>query len=354
MNAMPARTSAAPPLRPLLLLTGAVVLAHVLLLQIAPSQWGMAAQPITLRPLVTRSIEIRPPAPQTEAPARPPPPVSQAIRAPALSTQAQAAIESIAKPPPDTPSPDSVQASAAPEPQPTPVSEPAPAAEPASTAPVALAGALSIPGSIRLKYKMTGRSKNMDYHALAQMDWLQDGESYQASMVVSAFGLGERSMASTGRITGDGLAPTRFLDKSRSERAAHFQPEKGKITFSANTPDAPWLVGAQDRVSVFLQLASLLAGDPARYPPGSSISLYTAGPTAADTWTFVVETEEKLNLPAGEFSAFKLTRKPQRDYDQTVEVWFAPSIGWLPVRTRITQHNGDFVDQQLRADEKPL
>lgn len=194
----------------------------------------------------------------------------------------------------------------------------------------------------------------MDYHASAQLDWLQDGEAYRASMVVSAFGLGERSMASRGQITGDGLAPTRFLDKSRSERAAHFQPDKGKITFSANSPDVPWQPGAQDRVSVFVQLASLLAGDPAKYPVGSSVSLYTVGPTAADTWTFVVEAEEKLNLPAGEFSAVKLTRKPQRDYDQTVDVWLAPAIGWLPVRTRITQQNGDFVDQQLRGAEKPL
>ena len=207
---------------------------------------------------------------------------------------------------------------------------------------------------MRLKYAMTGRAKNMDYHALAQLDWLQDGEAYRASLVVSAFGLGERSMASSGRLTGDGLAPTRFLDKSRTERAAHFQPDKGKITFSANTPDAAWQAGAQDRVSVFVQLASMLAGDPAKYPPGSSVSLYTAGPTGADNWTFVVEAEETLSLPAGEIRAVKLTRKPQRDYDQTVEVWLAPSIGWLPVRSRITQQNGDFVDQQLRVAEKPL
>ncbi len=216
---------------------------------------------------------------------------------------------------------------------------------------MATASALIIPGSMRLRYAMTGRSKNMDYHANAQLDWRQDGEAYEARMEVSAFGLGSRSMASGGRITGDGLAPTRFLDKSRSERAAHFQPDKGKISFSANTPDAPWQAGAQDRVSVFVQLASLMAGEPAKYPPGSSVSLYTAGPTSADTWTFVVEAEETLQLPAGETRAVKLTRKPQRDYDQTVEVWLAPSLAWLPVRTRITQQNGDFVDQQLRVAE---
>ncbi|MES3011245.1 MAG: DUF3108 domain-containing protein [Pseudomonadota bacterium] len=350
MSALTAQHSAAPPLRPLLVLTSLVVLAHVLLLQAAPAHWGMEAEPTsTLRPLITRSIDIKPPSP-TAAPATPPPPVRRAApataprlqqnTAPALTEKAPAAIESIANPVSE----------------PSVVSTPSPAPEPQSSppaAPVAAAAALTIPGSTRLKYSMTGRSKNMDYHALAQLDWRQDGAAYETSMQVSAFGLGARSMASSGRITGDGLAPTRFLDKSRSERAAHFQPDKGKISFSANSPDVPWQPGAQDRVSVFVQLASLLAGDPAKYPPGSSVSLYTAGPTGADTWTFVVDAEEKLNLPVGEISALKLTRKPQRDYDQTVEVWLAPALGWLPARTRITQQNGDFVDQQLRSTEKP-
>lgn len=219
--------------------------------------------------------------------------------------------------------------------------------------PLASSTALTIPGSVRLKYVMTGRSRNMDYSAFAELSWLQDGQSYDARMVVSAFILGSRSMSSSGRITADGLAPTRFLDKSRSERAAHFEEDKGKISFSANSPDAPWQRGAQDRLSVFLQLGSLLAGAPASYPTGSTVSLYTAGPRQVDTWTFTVEAEETLSLPAGDVATLKLIRKPQRDYDQTVEIWFAPSMDYLPVRSRITQQNGDFIDQKLRAVEKP-
>jgi hypothetical protein len=213
--------------------------------------------------------------------------------------------------------------------------------------------ALSIPGSVRLKYAMTGRSRNMDYSAFAELEWIQDGQSYNARMLVSALFLGSRSMSSHGSITADGLVPTRFLDKSRSERAAHFDPEKGRITFSANTPDQPWRAGVQDRVSVFVQLGSLLAGDPGKYPVGTTVNLYTAGPRDADSWSFEVEKEETLSLPAGEMATFKLTRKPQREYDQRVEIWYAPSLDWLPVRNRITQQNGDFVDQQLRATEKP-
>lgn len=356
MNTPTARQAPALPARPLIALTSLVVLAHVLLLQAAPLAWGPVPDPQATapRPFITRTLVIKPEPAVASAPAaapvRPRPvrrraPVSQENRAPALDLQAPSAIESIASPTVDSTAPVDPQ-SPPPEATATAPVEAAPPLAGASTA-------LTIPGSVRLKYAMTGRSKNMDYSAFAQLDWLQDGQTYDAKMVVSALFLGSRSMTSSGRITADGLAPTRFLDKSRSERAAHFEEDKGKISFSANTPDAPWLRGAQDRLSVFLQLGSLLAGAPASYPVGSNVSLYTAGPREADTWTFTVESEETLQLPAGEAATLKLTRKPQRDYDQTVEIWFAPSMSYLPVRSRITQQNGDFVDQQLRVVEKP-
>lgn len=212
---------------------------------------------------------------------------------------------------------------------------------------------------------MTGTSKGLTYYANADLTWSNSGSQYEAGMKVSALFVGSRSMSSVGRVTSSGLAPTRFADKFRSELAAHFDADKGKITFSANTPDATWVEGAQDRVSVFMQLAGMLAAGPAAtngqngqnglggFPVGSSITIYTVGPREADTWTFVVEAEEKLTLPYGEMSAFKLTRKPRREYDQKVEIWYAPSLGFLPVRNRITQQNGDFIDQMLETVTKP-
>ncbi len=207
--------------------------------------------------------------------------------------------------------------------------------------------AINLPGSTLLFYKMTGTSKGLTYHANAELGWNNSGGQYEAYMKVSALFLGARRMTSVGQISASGLAPTRFADKSRSELAAHFQPEKGKITFSANTPDVPWIEGAQDRVSVFLQLGGMLAAKPDAFPVGSEITLYTVGPRDADTWTFTLENEEKLNLPKGEMTTIKLTRKPRREFDQKVEIWYAPSLGYLLVRNRITQHNGDFIDQQL-------
>ena len=135
--------------------------------------------------------------------------------------------------------------------------------------------------------------------------------------------------------------------------AAHFEPDKGQVRFSANTPTVPWVKGMQDRVSVFFQLAGMLAAKPDDFPVGSTIAMVTVGPRDADGWTFLVEAAETLALPYGPMATLKLSRQPRKEFDQKVEIWYAPSLGYLPVRSKITQSNGDFVDQQLTAVGKP-
>lgn len=206
---------------------------------------------------------------------------------------------------------------------------------------------MALPASVRLEYRMTGSAKGLNYHARGELVWLNQGDRYDVRMTVKAMFLGARSLGSTGQLSAQGLAPTRFSDKSRTEVAAHFQPDKGQITFSANTPPVAWVQGAQDRVSVFMQLGGMLAGSPDAFPAGASISTLTVGPRGADPWTFVVEGPELLALPFGDTATLRLARQPRRQYDQKVEIWFAPALGYLPVRSRITQANGDFVDQQL-------
>ena len=213
--------------------------------------------------------------------------------------------------------------------------------------------ALSIPSSVRLTYKMTGLSRGLNYHANGELNWRREANRYESSMVVSAFLLGSRSMTSVGEVTADGLAPKRFGDKARSELAAHFDADKGKITFSANRPELPWQRGAQDRLSVFFQLAGLLAGQAGAVPTGTRIALYTVGPRDAETWTFIVDSMENLNLPVGDIKALRVTREPLREFDQKIETWFAPSMSYWPVRIKITQSNGDFVDQQLSGSSAP-
>lgn len=221
----------------------------------------------------------------------------------------------------------------------SPPSDPLPQKAPTSFKP---------PGSGRLQFDVLGKIKGFGYTVSGELVWQQDGRRYQSRFEIGLPLLGSRVQTSQGDITPQGLAPTRFGDKVRSEQAAHFEREKGLISFSANTPSVPLEAGAQDRLSLFMQLAAQLAAAPQRYPAGTLITLQTVSAREAEPWTFRVDQPELLQLPIGPLNAVRLTRLPRQPYDQQVDLWFAPSLGYLPVRLRVTHPNGDVADQVLR------
>ena len=212
--------------------------------------------------------------------------------------------------------------------------------------------AFRLPASVRLHYKVEAQSRQIPWQAEGELRWRQDGRSYQADLEVRAPFLPKRSQQSSGSITAQGLAPLRFSDKGRNEEAAHFERDQGKVSFSNNRPDAALSAGAQDRLSVMLQLGAMIAAAPQKFPPSTSISIQTAGTRDAETWLFTVEGAETLQLPGGTLQALKLTRNPRKEFDQRVELWLAPSMDYVPVRLRLTQPNGDWVDQQWSSTDR--
>lgn len=203
------------------------------------------------------------------------------------------------------------------------------------------------PASAQLSYSVEGQSKGLNYSATGSLDWRNEGDSYTARMEIRMFLLGSRAQTSRGQLVATGLQPERFGDKSRSERAAHFDRTQNRIRFSNNAPDAELLPGAQDRLSVFLQLAGLLNARPEAFAVGQSIAIPVAGSGGSDIWRFQVQGLTSLDLPAGSLIARHLVREPRGARDTRVDIWLAPSLGHLPVRIRLTQDNGDVVDQRL-------
>ena len=141
-------------------------------------------------------------------------------------------------------------------------------------------------------------------------------------------------------------------DKSRSEQATHFERENGTLVFSNNAPQQPLLPGAQDRLSVFLQLASMLAAAPEKFPAGTAITLHTVGTRDSQPWLFTVEGDESLDLPGGTLATRKLVRQPRGEYDIRIELWLGTGMDYVPVRIRLTQPNGDYVDQQWASTDR--
>ena len=199
---------------------------------------------------------------------------------------------------------------------------------------------------MHLQYKVNGEIKSFPYYVKGDLQWQQDGKSYDARLKISHFLLGSRIQTSRGELSPRGLEPVRFGDKVRTEVAAHFERAKGKVTFSANTPEAPLLPGTQDQLSAFLQLAAMLAGTPSSFPEGATILFDAVGPRTVESWTFKVGAQEKLNLPGGTVNTVRLSRDPVGDYGTRGEVWLAPSMGYMPVRIRVTEPNNDFMDMK--------
>ena len=382
------------PRRALVFITALVLALHWLVLSGVPLAWDSPRSPVG-KVFSTRSIAPAPPPPaaapsgvtavpvaapqppaRKKAPAPKRPPAPAALDRPEPAPTAAPVAE--AEAPSDTGAATTV-ASATPE---APANDAASAPAPAASAPAAPAEPATedtqtgtgvdirppggtgrsavappppvrMPAPTRLAFDVSGQAKKFAYSARAELLWQHDGNRYEARQEISAFLVGTRTQRSVGTVTEQGLLPEKFSDKSRSEQAAHFDYAKGRVTFSANTPDAAAGPGVQDRLSLFIQLGAMLAADPGRFVPGTQITLTTVSARSADRWTFTVEGPETLDLPAGPTPALKLLRLPRKDYDQKAELWVAPGLGYLPVRIKLTQANGDFADLLLRASGPP-
>lgn len=340
---MKPRADPAVPLRIVSVLTAVVLGVHLLLLQARPGPLTLASPWAQAAPMLTRTVTLPPARPSPPA-APPRPPEVAAAPAPRAATQAPS--------PAELPRP-------APEPAPAAPPVPSQAAAPEQQQPegtvdavqARVPNALAIPTSVRLRYKVFAEYKRLPLTGSAALTWRQNGEQYDARLEIAMLNQ-QRQQASTGTVTADGLAPQRFSERARGEQAAHFEREAGRISFSGNTPSAELLAGAQDRLSVLLQLSALVAGDPSRYPPGSAIRVQTAGAREADVWTFEVVGVETLDLPGGRQPAIKLQRLPRREFDVKVELWLGMQQEYLPVRVRLTQHDGDIVDQQWESSDR--
>ncbi len=210
------------------------------------------------------------------------------------------------------------------------------------------------PAPVRLHYDVQG-VVSAPYSGSAELLWQREGNSYTSQLVVRKFGLDLQTWTSEGSLGPQGLEPQRFVSKRLGQSAVNalFLRPQGMVRFSANTPDAPLEAGAQDQLSVFMQLSSLLAADPQRLAPGQKLAFQAIGDRYAERWSFAASAPETIKLPGGSFSAIKLSHEPTAERNQKLELWYVPGMGYLPLRIRITESNGDFLDLLWSDSQKP-
>lgn len=346
-----------PPRRTLLALALLMVLVHLaLLLGVTRTlDWSLQA-PTATAPLQTRMIA--PPAPAAAQAAAPSPAPARRVRPAAEPTATETAAAQ-----PETPTPaaepaaseplsalaSAEAAASAPAEAATPTPTPQAVAPTTATWPSMALGAL--PPSSLISYQLNGMDKGFSYHANGELRWQHNAEAYALTLSVRAFLVGSRHWRSTGKIDSTGLAPVKFTDSWRGERAAHFDREQQRIVFSTNAPVAALQPGAQDQISLYMQLAGAMAGGPDRYPVGTRLQVQTATLRDAVPWLLVLEGQEALTLAGQTITTTKWVCQPRSQYEARVEMWLSPRHAWMPARIRITQVSGSYIDLSLRGME---
>ena len=185
--------------------------------------------------------------------------------------------------------------------------------------------------------------------------WRPDGDRYELRLEGRVAGLSVLTQISSGGFDADGIAPLRFTDQRlrRGTKAANFQRDAGKITFSGSSTEFPLRDGVQDRLSWMAQLGAILAAEPRLRGVGAKVAMVVAGANGdASVWAFDCVAVESVATGAGAVSALKFVREPREPYDTQVQVWVDPLQHYLPVRaTQKSGPNDEGFELRLQAIE---
>ncbi|HET7525274.1 MAG TPA: hypothetical protein VFK10_04960 [Burkholderiaceae bacterium] len=193
-------------------------------------------------------------------------------------------------------------------------------------------------------------------HGVATLQWRVDKGRYELDMQATLPQGRTVEQHSQGGFDEAGLAPMRLADRrsGRDVRAANFQREHGKITFSGPRVQWPLYRGTQDRLSWLVQLVAIASAGPQSLQEGAELSMWVAGARGAlAIWRFEVR-EREAAADGGEATLWRLVREPAHPYDVRLEVWLDPARGYWPARMRQTQvPGGEPLQWSLRDDALP-
>ena len=199
------------------------------------------------------------------------------------------------------------------------------------------------PRNTRLAYKLSGNYRG-ELHGDAQVLWQREGTRYQAVVQMDLGLLLSSRFTSQGAITEQGLHPEVYEEQVRQRRRGVRIGEDVRLN---NGERVPRPNAVQDAASQFVELGHRFATGQLKLEPGGQVNFWLARPGGVDEWTYDVVGEETLNLPRlGAVPAVHLKPRPLAKPRGSIvaEIWFAPSLQYLPVRIRITQGADSYVD----------
>ena len=236
-----------------------------------------------------------------------------------------------------------------------------PAAEPVAAASAAPAASspgpgdapflASWPSDTRLTYKLGGNYRG-ELHGSARVLWQREGTRYHTAVEMSAGLLASLSFTSQGDITEGGLRPEVYEENVRGRRRGVRIGEDVRLNNGDRIarPEA-----VQDTASQFVELGHRFSTGQVKLVPGAQVNFSMARPGGIDEWTYDVIGEETLHLPRlGPVPTLHLKPRPLSKPRGPIsaEIWYAPSLQYLPVRIRITQGNDNYIDLMVDTIEQ--
>ena len=339
--------------RPARLIAGillVVLLAHVIALQWLGSQWRV---PTKLRPLATPMLTRQ--ITQTQPPAVPAPP---AAPVPARTKPAQVASSVPQQATPTLPDPAPPPAL----PQPTPTVAVASPTLTVVASGASGSGSTSVTGTVnyldawpvdtRLTYKLSGNYRGALFGD-AQVQWLRNEQRYETRIGIKLGILLSMVMTSQGEVLPDGLRPHVYEEEVAGKvRSLSFTDTD---ILYANGTKGPRPLGLQDTASQFVELTQQFASGRAALEVGNKVTFWMARPGGVDEWTYDITEKIMLDMPPlGAIEAYHLKPRPLANPrgNITAEMWFAPSLQYLPVRIRINMDAATYIDLLVEKIEQ--
>ena len=190
----------------------------------------------------------------------------------------------------------------------------------------------------------------------AKIDWRLDtaAQRYETRLRSTVFGIPLVDISSVGAVRRFGLAPERFVQKAgtRAPQAANVDWQQHIVTYSSRSYQRPAREGLQDWLSFQFQLMAMGQRLPHVFRDGTTISMDVTGPRDVEVYHLLVVGNETVETDAGPIETLKLDRPAVALGETRIEVWLAPSLRFLPVRTRFTDRRGNVTEMLFEsADE---
>jgi Protein of unknown function (DUF3108) len=227
------------------------------------------------------------------------------------------------------------------------------AASQAAAAAAATGDKFSVPPSGELRYDTR---INGVMNQVGNIHWVNDGQHYEMVVSIPLPFVGPYVYSSKGHIDGFGIAPEQYSEQ-RGRRAADitvFDRTTKQLVYTRTPNNQPLADGAEDRFSVVMQLSSLVRGSPDTYKPGVVRQFSVADNDSNEIWPIETVGDENVQTADGNVQARHFTRLPRREGDRRrLDIWLAPTLGWLPVRILQTEPNGMQIEMLWRGKLQP-